>query len=302
MPINTLEYAKIFQTQLDTQIVQAATSGWMEGNAGEVIYNGGREIKIPTVTTQGMGNYDRDEGAPRGSVTMAYQTHTMNMDRGRLFRLDAMDVNETNFGASAANVMSVFQKTKVVPEIDAYRYSALASVAGITGVTVITAANVLATLKAQLYAVADKGADLESLVISMAYPIFALLTSSPDISKQLNVADFTKGAVTTQVRSLDGAAIIPIASDRMKTAYVFNDGKTTGQEGGGFTPASGAAGINWLICPKTAPVAISKTDKVKIITPEVNQKADAYDLHYRKYHDIIVPTQRRAVVAVSTNA
>lgn len=299
MPINTLEYAKLFQSQLDTQIVQAATSGWMEANAGEVKYNGGNEIKIPTVSTQGMGDYDRDEGFKRGAVTLAYQTHTMTQDRGRLFRLDAMDVDETNFGAAAANVMAVFQKTRVVPEIDAYRYSKMATVAEIAAAESITAANVMAKLKEQLYAVADKGADLENLVISMAYPIFSLLTSAPELTRQLNVTEFTKGNVETKVKSLDGAAIIPVSSDRMKTAFVFCDGETSGQEAGGFVPAEGAKAVNWIISPKTAPVAISKTDKMKIITPEVNQRADAYDLHYRKYHELIIPDQRKAVIAVS---
>lgn len=33
-----------------------------------------------------------------------------------------------------------------------------------------------------------------------------------------------------------------------------------------------------LICPKSAPIAVSKTDNVKIITPEANQFADAWDM------------------------
>mgnify|MGYP004476213155 CR=1 FL=1 len=40
-----------------------------------------------------------------------------------------------------------------------------------------------------------------------------------------------------------------------------------------------------LICPKSAPIAVSKTDNVKIITPEANQFADAWDIDYRKYQE-----------------
>lgn len=57
--------------------------------------------------------------------------------------------------------------------------------------------------------------------------------------------------------------------------------------------------VNWLICPRTAPIAVSKTDNVKIITPEVNQFADAWDVDYRKYHDLFVPENKRAAIAVS---
>ena len=57
-----------------------------------------------------------------------------------------------------------------------------------------------------------------------------------------------------------------------------------------------------LICPRTAPVAVSKTDNVKIITPENNQFADAWDIDYRKYHDLFVPDNKKAVIAVSVGA
>lgn len=56
-----------------------------------------------------------------------------------------------------------------------------------------------------------------------------------------------------------------------------------------------------LICPKAAPIAVAKTDNVKIITPELNQFADAWDIDYRKYHDLFVPENKRAAVAVSVS-
>lgn len=302
MPINTLQYAQIFQKELDQQIVQKATSGWMEANAGDVIYNGGSEIKIPEVSMQGLGSYDRDTGHPHGSVTFGYRTYKMTQDRARKFSLDENDVDETNFGTAAATVMSEFQRTKVVPEIDAYRYSKLANVAGITDATVMTASNVLNKLYEQLYAVADKGADLENLVISISYKIFALLNTNDKISRHIGVADFKRGDVMLKFKSLDGAILIPVASNRMKTAFDFYDGRAEGQEDGGFAPKSGAVDINWIITPKNAPIAVSKTDRIKIFAPDVNQRADAYDLHYHKYHELFVPNQRRAAIAVSTSA
>ena len=57
-----------------------------------------------------------------------------------------------------------------------------------------------------------------------------------------------------------------------------------------------------LICPKSAPIAVSKTDNVKIITPEANQFADAWDIDYRKYHDLFIPDNKKAVIAVSLGA
>ena len=94
MAINTLATATLFMTQLDKIAVQEATTGWMDANAGQVIYNGGSEVKIPKMSVQGMGDYDREAGYQRGSVTLEYETRKMTQDRGRLFQLDPMDINE----------------------------------------------------------------------------------------------------------------------------------------------------------------------------------------------------------------
>ncbi len=67
MAINTLATAALFQKTLDEAAVREATTGWMEANAGQVIYNGGAEVKIPKMTLQGMANYDRDKATHRAA-------------------------------------------------------------------------------------------------------------------------------------------------------------------------------------------------------------------------------------------
>ena len=129
MSINTIEYAKIFMEALDKQLVADATSGWTEENSGQVQYTGGNEVKIPKIELNGLGTYDRDNGFVQGAVTLTYETKQMTQDRGRTFQLDAIDVDETNFALVAGNVMGEFQRTKVIPEIDAYRYSKIAELA-----------------------------------------------------------------------------------------------------------------------------------------------------------------------------
>lgn len=293
---NTIEYAKVFQNELDKQITEGATSGWMEENAGQVIYNGGKEIKMPALSLQGLAGYSRDDGYTDGAVTFSYETMTMSQDRGRRFRLDAMDVDETSFALTAANVASEFQRTKVIPEIDAYRYSTLAGKAEITESYVPAAATVYSDLIAQLGDVYDITGGEAQLVITMARPVYDLLMTSTELSKTLDTATFNQGELEMNLKSINGAVIIPVPSARMKSAYTF---AATGD--GGFTPAANAVDINWIICPRTAPVAVSKTDKVKIVAPEQNQFADAWDIDYRKYHDLFVGTNAAEAVAVSLN-
>ncbi|MCH5200706.1 MAG: hypothetical protein J1F60_07070 [Oscillospiraceae bacterium] len=293
---NTIEYSKVFQTELDRQMTEGATSGWMEDNAEQAVYTGGKEIKLPTVSLQGLGDYDRDEGYTGGAVTFSYQTFTMEQDRGRRFRLDAMDVSEADFAVTAAKVAEEFQRTKVIPEIDAYRYSTLAAKAEITETYTPDAADVYSRLTQQLSKVCDVTGGEVPLVITMARPVYDLLMNSPELNRCLDAAQFKQGELTTEVKSVNGAVIIPVPSARMKTKYDFaKDGE------GGFKPAEDADPINWIICPKTAPVAVSRTDKVKIIAPEQNQFADAWDIDYRKYHDLFLSENAAEVTAVSLN-
>jgi len=305
MAINTLEYAKLFQTQLDLQAVQQATSGWMEANAGQVIYNGGNEIKIPDIVVQGLADYDRDNGYVQGSVTYKYQTHQLAMDRGRKFQLDAMDVDETNFGASAANVMSEFQRTQVIPEIDAYRYSKIATAAiGASNSEEYTLdeATILKKLYSHIFILADRGLDLSQLVITISWPAYGILVDNTSIQKRIDVGNFSQGGIDLRIRMLDGIPLIPVASNRMKSAYVFNDGSTSGQEAGGFTPDAAAVDVHWIVSSRRAPIGISKTDVVRIFDPQTNQKANAWQLDYRKYHDVIVPDNKVREIYVATAA
>lgn len=305
MAINTLEYAKIFMKTLDKQLVAAATSGWMEPNASRVIYNGGSEVKIPKISTSGLGDYDRDAGFKRGAVTLAYETLKMTQDRGRTFHLDAMDVNETNFVASAGYVMGEFQRTRVVPEIDAYRYSTIAARAADKGKLTegsITVNNVLSTLLNDIAKIRDEIGDSTELVITMSGLIVPLLEQSKDIQKKLDVSSFKKGEVDMKVRSIDGCPIIAVPSARMKTEYLFNDGETEGQEDGGFKATEAAKNINWLIMPRTAPIAVSKTDVTRIFDPMTNQQAHAWKIDYRKYHDLWIMENQLAAVLVNKEA
>lgn len=298
MAINTIEAAQIFMQALDRQMIEGATSGWMEQNAGRVKYSGGSTVKIPKISTSGLADYDRDAGYNQGSVSLTYESRTMTQDRGRQFLLDRIEVDESNFIANATAVMSEFQRTKIIPEVDAYRYSRLYSLA--TNKTSYTpaASTIISAINKDLTAVYDE-VGAADLVIIMSYPVADILDTNEKFNRYLNISNFKQGNVDLAVKTFNSVPVIRVPSARMKTAYVFNDGKTTGQESGGFAPTEGASQINWIICPRNVPIAISKTDNFKIFDPDVNQKADAWLIQYRKFHDIWVKDNDQALLRVS---
>lgn len=313
MPINTLVYATIFQQQLDKAATFNALTGWMEANAGQVIYNGGNTVKIPKMNLQGMGDYDRDDGYVQGSVTLSYEPRTMTQDRGRKFQLDAMDVNETNFVATAGGVMGEFQRLFVVPEIDAYRLSALAKAAidantqsatGLveTGYTPAKA-TALEKLKGGIAAIRDYG--FNGPIVCHATSAFKLQLDLA-LSAQLRESTWNRGGIDTQVPMLDGVPIIETPQDRMYTAITLYDGVTQGgsgaadQRGGGYVKGASASDINFMLVAQTTPIAVSKQDVMRIFDPMTNQKANAWAMDYRRYHDLWVKDNAVKSIFVNT--
>lgn len=297
--MNKIETAAIIQSELDKAAVEQSTSGWMEVNEKLVKYTGGAEVKIPSLEMDGLADYDRKNGFVDGDVDFKYQTKTMTMDRGRAFSFDENEVDETNFALTASTVMGEFQRTKVIPEIDAYRYSKIATLCmnknRASGGYDPVEATILQKLYYDIAAVQDVVGDNTPLVITIDRMVAAILSMSDKISKKLDVTDFSQGDIKLKVKTLDGVIpLIPVGSDRMNTSYLFRDGKTTGQENGGFAAASDAKHINWIITPRTAPIAVSKTDKSRIFDPETNQKKRAWAMDYRKFHDLWITDQKIA--------
>ena len=283
-----INYAKVFQSQLDKQAVQALRTGWMEANAGQVKYNGGNEVKIPKMSMDGLADYSRSSGYPVGAIAVEWETRAMTQDRGRKFNLDSQDVDETNFAATAAAVLAGFQNEKVVPEIDAYRIASLYGVAkGGNRVTYYTPAtsDIVAKLKADISKAKENGA--ANPVVHISFEALRILETA--LSTQLHAMNWKQGGVDTQIPSFDGCPLIATASARMYQRVTISSSD-------GYT---GEGAINWVVTDLRVPIAVSKTDKMKIWTPEENHDADAWEVTFRKYHDIWVMDNKAAQVVAN---
>lgn len=303
MALNVSEARTVFQSELDKQMAEELTSAWMDGNAGQIIYNGGSEVKIPILDMDGLKGYSRKDGYPSGGVDLTYQTMTMKMDRGAGFNLDAMDVNETNFVAAAGTVLGEFQRTKVVPEVDAYRYSKIhkiladdsASSANIVSRD-LTTANAYQSISDDIQSIRDEIGDNVPLVVVINGKARGLLNKTKEFTRTLNQTEFKNGSITSKVRTVDECPIIQVPSERMYNEYDFWAGSESGKEKGGFAKKSTAKLMNYIIIPRTAPIGVCKQDKGKIIIPDLNQKADAWFIGYRKFHDLwIKASQLKAI-------
>jgi hypothetical protein len=128
----------------------------------------------------------------------------------------------------------------------------------------------------------------EELVCFVNPTAWAAIQNTPEITRSLSIGDFKKGGIDTKVHMLNGMAILPVTDSRMKTAYEFLDGKTSGETDGGFKPADAAKSIGLLVMPKKGASLVRKTEKIRIFAPDQNQAADAYKFDYRTYYDLII--------------
>ncbi len=281
MSINSIENATRYSNELDKMFAQKSATGFFADNALATKFVGAKTVIIPDVDFQGLADYDRDTGFTKGAITVSNTSYTMAMDRARSLQIDREDMDETGIANLAGKILGEYVRTKVVPECDAYVLSKLGGLAVSRSNVVKGDINkpfeALCSLINEVQAVV--GYDEELVAFVDGY-MFAALQNSEEISKMITVSDFKQGDISLKVKSINGVAIIPVVSERMKTAYSFG--------ANGFTPAEKSREIYMLVTPKSGAHLVKKTENMRIFTPEQNIDADAYKFDYRIYYDVFV--------------
>lgn len=302
MPINDLKFATKLTEELDKIFVQAPVTGFLADNVLRSKFVGAKTVLIPDMELSGLGDYDRYTGFIKGAIAISNKPYTLAMDRGRSFQLDREDEDETGVAELAGQVMGEFVRTKVVPEVDAYALSKLAGLAvtennTVTGTPATDALKMFndACVKVQNVVGFD-----EPLVCFVNSTMLAAINNTPELSRQVVVSDFKKGEITTQVKTINGVAILPVTDDRMQTAIEFLDGVTEGETNGGFKAGANAKSIGMLVMPKKGASLVRKSEKIRTFTPDQNQAADAYKFDYRTYYDVIIKNSMKKAICAYT--
>ncbi|MEE1002777.1 MAG: hypothetical protein U0L17_03435 [Acutalibacteraceae bacterium] len=289
MSINNDAFAERFTGELDKIITEKSSVGFMADNAFKAKFVGAKTVKIPSISLQGLGDYDRKTGFIKGAVNVSNTAYTMKQDRARTFVIDREDMDETGIASLAGNVMGEFVRTKVVPETDAYTISKLGSLAATRGqiVTDYDLSKPYDMFNKLLDSVQSEIGLDEELVCFMNRYVWNQLRKSNEISKLIDVSDFKQGEISLSVNKIDNVTIIPVSNSKMMTAFEFLSGKD-GDEEGGYAPTPNSRGIFMLMLPKSAASLVKKSEKIRIFTPDQNLNADAYKFDYRLYYDVFV--------------
>ena len=269
---NAITLAKIFIPILDKIYKNASLTSVLDGNP-ELVRQGAsyNEMIIPKIAMQGLADYSRNGGYVNGDVTLTNETVKCNFDRGRMFQVDSMDNLETA-GIAFGQLAGEFLRTKVVPELDAFRF---ASYAGTTGISKISAGASLTTGEAAIAAIRVGNSKMDEDEVD---PNNRYLFITPTLLGLIQDMETTKSKEVLQ----NFAGIRKVPQSRFYTAISQYDGSMSGEEAGGYVKDStSGCDINFMIIEKSAVIQFEKHVAPKIITPDQNQNADAYKFGYR---------------------
>lgn len=267
---NAITLSVQFVPMLDEVYKSSSLTAKLDGNP-DLARQGANanELIVPKLDMQGLGDYSRNDGYVKGDVTLTNETIKCNFDRGRMFNVDTMDNLETA-GIAFGRLSGEFIRTKVVPELDAFRFASYAAVTGIskvtTGANLASGTEVLAAIRAATTKMDEDEVPMEDRHLFIT-PTLDGMIMDLDTNKSREI--LTRFASKT---------IVP--QTRFYTAIEQKNGKT-GEEGGGFSKAAAAKNINFMIIHKAALIQFEKHVAPKIITPELNQDADGYKFGYR---------------------
>ena len=269
---NTIQKFKKYVVGLLDEVYKNASKTAILDGAPELASQGANadELIIPKIDMDGLGDYDRNSGYTQGDVTFTNETVKCNFDRGRMFTVDNVD-NMDTAGMAFGRLSGEFIRTKVVPELDAFRF---ATYAATSGADITAHSGSYADGEAVRKAIAAKNDAMTDVEVPAEGRVLFI---NPVLNGMIRDMDTTK----SKELLAKFAAVVEVPQARFYTAIEQLDGKSEGQKKGGFKKADSGFNLNFLIVEKSAVIQYQKHVAPKTVTPEQNQDADAYKFGYR---------------------
>lgn len=265
---NNIELFKQYVPLLDEVYKLASLTSVLDG-AAELARAGANanELIIPKMDMSGLADYSRNSGYVDGDVTLTNESVKCNFDRGRMFTVDTLDNAETA-GIAYGRLASEFIRTKVVPELDAFRLAKYASVEGIGTASgdLTTGANVITALRAAKNEMSEAEVPENERYLFITPTLYGMIQDLDTSKSKAAVEGF--------------AGIIQVPQSRFYTAILQRTGAGD-QAAGGYTKAEGAKDINFMIVHKPAVIQFQKHVAPKVISPDANQSSDGWKFGYR---------------------
>jgi len=267
---NSITLPVQYQQALDLAFKLSAKTADLEINSAHVQIVG-KEIKVPKISVQGLATTTRGGDLTSGDVTFAYETKTPDYDRNRVFAIDAVDEKEV--GGLYTLVAGEFLRMKVIPEVDAVRFSKYASYSGIgtAAAALTTGAGVVTALRVATNAQDEAEIPEEGRILYITPTLLGLVQDLDTTASRAVLSKFSKIVQVPQTRFYKGVTLYD---------GVTNDG--TDQRPGGYVKtASSGRNINFLAIHPSSILQATKHAQSKVDEPDT--RSDNYRVSYRLY-------------------
>ena len=201
-------------------------------NNGRYKFIDAKTIKIPTLTTTGRVNADRDTIAfATRNYENNWETKTLTNQRKWSTLVHPMDIDQTNMVASISNITKTFNEFQKFPEMDAYTVSKLYADWGAQSMTasktVLSVDNVLKEFDDMMLKMDNARVPATGRILYVTFETRDLLKNAAGLQRNINVQQ-NNGLIDRKVSRLDEVTVVGVPATLMKTAYVFTTGWAAG--------------------------------------------------------------------------
>lgn len=224
----SVELVTKFSKYVDEQFKAESKRNLLTNNDYDWI--GAHIVKVYTVTTVSMNDYDREGVELTDGRWSRYgliedldattQELPLKRDRSFTFVIDKLDNEETGDILNAAAALARQVREVIVPEVDSYTYGVMCDGAGVKpDAMVLTADNIYEAILAGNTAIDEAEAPETNRVLLVTPATYTLMKRNPDITMETDIGQAQRQLGV--IGLLDGCSVIKVPANRVPADFGF---------------------------------------------------------------------------------
>ena len=299
MAIGTsVNYAKEYSSALAQKFPFVLNFGALYNtpNNGRYRWVNAKTIEIPSITTTGRVDADRDSIATaQRNYSNAWETKTLVHERKWSTLVHPMDIDESGMVNTIANITQVFNDEHKFPEMDAYTVSKIyadwittkdeANQTRVADKTALTVENVLSVFDALMLKMDNERVPANGRILYCTHEVKTMLKQAQGIQRSFDVQS-GQSAIDRTISRIEEVEVIGVPASLMKTQYNF----TTD-----FAVAPGAAQINMFLVHPAAVITPVKYEFSKLDEPSAGSEGK-YVYYEESHEDVFILNNKSGAI------
>ena len=225
-----LNYATHYQQALEQNFPYVLYFGalYSTPNNGRFKWINAKTIEIPSITTTGRVDSDRDtiQTASR-NYDNSWEPKTLTNQRKWSTLVHPADVDQTNQVASIQNITRVYNDEQKFPEMDCYTISKIfadwTEQGETESTTELTETNILEEFDGFMQSMDDARVPASGRILYVTPAISKVIKNAKEITRTLNLQT-NNSTLKREISRIDEVEIVSVPSELMKTKYDFTQG------------------------------------------------------------------------------